>query len=121
MRLTSPESPERSACASHPLSASLSKLISNGFPAKAEVEEYGEFPLAGGFRGSTCHNPCRADARKSRNSYAPGPKSPIPPREGNEIGCSRIPVERGNDISTYTSIVICAGATRLRLPRLAVW
>src|SRR5579863_5996261 len=87
-----------------PRSANRSKLTSKGLPAKAEVEEYGEFPFAGGPKGKTCHRPWRADARKSRNSWAAGPKSPMPPLEGREVGWSRMPVKRGNDMNNYFSI-----------------
>src|SRR5260370_35053099 len=95
MRPTCVGSPESAAGSSHPDSARRSRLTSNGFPAKAEVEEYGELPLAGGLSGNTCHSPWRASARKSENSWPAGPKSPKPPREGSEIGWDRIAVRRG--------------------------
>ena len=50
-----------------PWSTSRSRLISNGLPANAEVEEYGELPYPSGPSGSTCQSPCRADARESMN------------------------------------------------------
>src|SRR5437868_4126027 len=82
-----------------PRSASRSSEINKVFPANAEVEEYGELPIPSGLSGSTCHTPWRAAARKSTNSWAAGPKSPAPPREGSEVGCSRIPEARSSDIS----------------------
>ena len=33
------------------------------------------------------------------HAYAAGPKSPIPPRAGKDVGWSRIPVARGNNIA----------------------
>src|SRR5215469_9147981 len=86
-------------------STNRSTLISWGFPANAEVDEYGEFPFAGGFSGSTCHRPCFALARKSMNSYAAGPKSPMPPGEGREMGCSRIPVKRGKVVESGDRVI----------------
>jgi hypothetical protein len=36
------------------------------------------------------------------NSYAAGPKSPMPPREGSEVGWRRMPAERGKDMQPST-------------------
>src|SRR5215472_9543656 len=96
---------ERSLLSSQLSSTKRSRLISWGFPANAEVDEYGEFPFAGGFSGSTCQSPCFALARKSMNSYAAGPKSPMPPREGSEMGCSRIPVKRGKVVESGDRVI----------------
>src|SRR4051812_15917865 len=48
--------------------------------------------------GSTCQRPCFAALRKSAKRYASAPKSPTPPREGSEVGCSRIPEARSKGI-----------------------
>src|SRR5262249_25586373 len=38
---------------------------------------------------------CAASVRKSANSYAAGPKSPIPNGPGSDVGCRRIPLDLG--------------------------
>ena len=81
-----------------PRSARRSRLISSGFPAKAEVEEYGELPLAGGPSGKTCHKPWRADGKEINKLVGRRTKIPDATARREEVGCSRIPVARGNDI-----------------------
>src|SRR5262249_30559493 len=80
----------------HPRSASRSRLTSNGLPAKAELAEYGESPRPGGGRERISHKPRLASARNHRKAQASGPRSPIPPRDRSDVGCSRIPEERDN-------------------------
>ena len=51
-----------------------------------------------GQSGRTCHTCCLARAKKPTNSWAAGPRSPMPPYEGNEVTCSKTPEERRNSI-----------------------
>src|SRR5262245_20380354 len=89
--------------------------MSSGFPANAERAVYGELPSPVGPSGSTCHRDMPPARSQSRNANAPGPRSPIPNRDGSDVGCSRMPAER-------VSVRAATGphyATRRRPARIA--
>src|SRR6516164_2884733 len=44
--------------------------------------------------------------------YAAGPKSPIPPREGNDVGCNRMPAARAKDMSPPLHSLFSTGASQ---------
>src|SRR5688572_11141769 len=46
----------------------------------------------------TCHQLCPLSTRKSTKRKADSPRSPMPYRPGKLVGCTRMPVERGNFI-----------------------
>ena len=77
-----------------PSSRSHSGETRSGLPAKAERPAYGESCAPGGPSGRTCQILRPAAAAQSRNASAPGPRSPIPKRDGSDVGCRRSPASR---------------------------
>src|SRR2546423_4484666 len=68
---------------------------SEGEPANADAARYGEPSSSGGPSGSTCHHDCPAASSQSRNRYASAPRRP----SGSDVGCKKIPAERGSFIA----------------------
>src|SRR6202012_681089 len=98
---------------SRPCSARRSGLINIGLPAKAEKHWYGESPYPVGLSGKTCHSFCPPSARKSANSNAEGPKSPMPKRAGREVKWRRIPLLRGDFTWLRYAFDFCLASRRL--------
>src|SRR5438552_446019 len=94
-----------------PSSMSGSSAISSGLPANADGLAYGESPKPVGPSGSTCHSDWRAPDRYSRKVTAAGPRSPMPKRPGNELGCSNTPARRRSSFFDKWSVQFYAPET----------
>jgi len=79
-----------------PVASDSCGLMRSGFPVNAELLEYGEFPYYGeaGPNGRTCQILYPQWFKKSANTNAAGPISPMPNPDGNDVILRRIPLFR---------------------------